>query len=119
MTVLEGLIAEGARRCRCNLSKAVILAKRGQLDDALSSLRLAESSLRPDDRRLESDDPLRRILRLQVDVLTALGRGEEAEALRQAMPAKLTEGSKLPRRTFLSVVRDRLPDGADRLGFRR
>lgn len=96
VTVLDGLIAEEPDAADAHLSKAVILAKRGQLDDALSSLRLAESSLRPDDRRLESDDPLERILRLQVDVLTALGRGEEAEALRQAMPAKLTEGQQAP-----------------------
>jgi tetratricopeptide (TPR) repeat protein len=96
VTVLDGLLEAEPDAADAHLSKAVILSQLGRLDDALSALSLAEASLRPDDRRWESEDPLARILQLQLEVLTALGRSADAAALREAMPAKLKEGQQEP-----------------------
>lgn len=96
IAVLDGLIHEEPDAADAHLSKAVLLGTLGRFEDVLSSLVLAEQTLRPDDRRLETEDPLERILHLRIEALTALGRSDEASALLDALPRLLREHSTEP-----------------------
>ncbi|MBL8634146.1 MAG: tetratricopeptide repeat protein [Myxococcales bacterium] len=91
IAVLDGLIQEEPDAADAYLSKAVLLSSLRRWDAALSSLKQAEETLRPDDRQSETDDPLERILRLRVEGLVALGRTDEAQALRDELPRLLAQ----------------------------
>ena len=91
IAVLDGLIQEEPDAADAYLSKAVLLSSLSRWDAALSSLKQAEETLRPDDRQSETDDPLERILRLRVEGLVALGRTDEAQALRDELPRLLAQ----------------------------
>ena len=63
----------------------MLLKQSGRLEEALDSLQLAEATLRPDDRRHEIEDPLRRIQLLRIEVLHGLARHDEAQALAEQL----------------------------------
>jgi tetratricopeptide (TPR) repeat protein len=87
LTVLDELIAEESDAADAHLSKAVVLTKLGRLEEALAAVTLAESTLRPEDRSQEPDDPLDRLQRLRIEVLRGLGRNDEAQVLAEKLAA--------------------------------
>jgi len=87
LAVLDELIAEEADAADAYLSKAVVLTRLGRHEEVLAALQLAESSLRPEDRSQEPDDPLGRLQRLRIDALRGLGRNDEAQVLVEQLAA--------------------------------
>ena len=85
LLVLEGLLVREPEAADAHLSRAVLLFQRGRLDEALEALQFAESTLRPEDRSLELEDPLRRIQTLRMATLRSLQRHDEAEALAEQL----------------------------------
>lgn len=87
LAVLDELIAVEADAADAYLSKAVVLTRLGRHEEVLAALQLAESSLRPEDRSQEPDDPLGRLQRLRIDALRGLGRNDEAQVLVEQLAA--------------------------------
>jgi len=87
LAVLDELISEEADAADAYLSKAVVLTKLGRHEEALAALQLAESSLRPEDRSQEPDDPLGRLQQLRIEALRGLGRNDEAQVLADRLAA--------------------------------
>ncbi len=85
LRVLGELISDEPEASDAYLSQAVLLYQMGRLDDALAALRQAESTLRPEDRQHELEDPLRRIELLKLQVLHGLGRHDEASAIAEKL----------------------------------
>lgn len=81
LAVLTDLTTEEPEASDAYLSQAVLLYQLGRLDEALAALGRAQSTLRPDDRAHEPEDPQRRIDLLRLQVLHGLGRHDEANAL--------------------------------------
>lgn len=85
IAVLNELLRDEPEAADAHLSKAVLLKQSGRLEEALDSLQLAESTLQPEDRRQEIEDPLRRIQLLRIEVLHGLLRHDEAQALAEQL----------------------------------